>query len=130
MKEQFVTYKIALVLKELGFDEVCLANAYSEREDNFHLLKVPANNTSLVKLKYGEAMPLWQQVRDWLRDVWSLEIRVNNYYNEEFWVELEEVRHPRTIDRFDLMITESFKSHNKALESGILKALELCRIKK
>lgn len=29
MKEQFVTYEIALKLKELGFDEKCVASYYT-----------------------------------------------------------------------------------------------------
>lgn len=77
MNKQFVTYEIALKLKELGFNEgVCAYYKgkpystdgtegkfcwYGELDGHGNWLIV--NNDSIV------AAPLWQQVIDWLVDV-------------------------------------------------------------
>ena len=66
MKEQFVTYEIALNLKEKGFDEECLG---FYRDDNQKLL---INNTFAERAYLEDRIPLtqaplWQQVIDWLR---------------------------------------------------------------
>ena len=75
MKEQFVTYEIALALKELGFDEDCLAG-YNVNENhplemfNKPYLTLPRNKTGEVLTyksnTYVLKAPLWQQVIDWL----------------------------------------------------------------
>ena len=125
MEKQFVTYKIAKALKELGFDEECLGWFWGKnRELALGHIKI----TNLL----GTAIlaPLWQQCTDWLRNTHKLEIKVSNYYNEHFWVEIEELSHPRTISRSELLITDCFKSHNEALETGIIKALDICQTKK
>ena len=60
MKEQFVTYEIALKLKELGFDEECLG-AYIPDENNYlEIGGIFKECKSLIKA------PLWQQAIDWL----------------------------------------------------------------
>jgi hypothetical protein len=59
MKEQFVTYEIALALKELGF--------YSE--DCFGYFSSIDNNLIMLHNRWniGVLAPLWQQAIDWLR---------------------------------------------------------------
>ena len=66
MEKQFTTYQIAKDLKELGFDEECLAHRYTDNKEDFHLLQYPYNNLILTILNYGVAAPLWQQAIDWL----------------------------------------------------------------
>lgn len=79
MKKQFVTYEIALKLKELGFDEGCLM--YWSKYYSPYFGGTKSNETPILvdfeeKLyeqrkelprKYYSA-PLWQQVIDWLRE--------------------------------------------------------------
>lgn len=66
MKEQFVTYEIALKLKELGFKEILSIDntGYFYYDDYL--------NTGIINLldRYDERpgiyiAPLWQQVIDW-----------------------------------------------------------------
>lgn len=74
MKEQFVTYEIALKLKELGFDEPCLA--YFEDKELMHGM---LNN--LGKRRYLVS-PLWQQVIDWFRERYNLHLVPIYSYND------------------------------------------------
>lgn len=73
MENQFVTYKIAKKLKELGFSEKCFAK-YLRGE----LVYNGINN-----LTFGEPLseihlaPLWQQVIDWLREKHELHISIS-----------------------------------------------------
>ena len=61
MEKQFVTYEIALKLKELGFDEECCA---IYRKDRLYPIlgfeKINSTKQSVI------TAPLWQQVFDWL----------------------------------------------------------------
>lgn len=67
MKEQFVTYEIALFLKQKGFDELCFAG---------YLCKIPTLFSEIEHTLEGNlhrnsegtfcCAPLWQQVIDWL----------------------------------------------------------------
>ena len=65
MKEQFVTYEQALALKELGFDEPCLA-IYSFKDLRIGIFSnlSSAYNTILA--------PLYQQAFRWFREKYDL----------------------------------------------------------
>ena len=75
MKEQFATYKIALKLRELGFDEACFG--WYNKEATFIF---PANNTlhtsnSRITNTDLTAAPLWQQVEQWLFEKYKILIK-------------------------------------------------------
>ena len=71
MKEQFVTYEIALALKELGFDEECFAIFYQEKFMNGHIEPYVWNLVNSIKTNSDcnsidiVTAPLWQQIIDW-----------------------------------------------------------------
>lgn len=74
MDNQFVTYEIALALKELGFNENCftcynpgknLVNWYSEPNPEWPYCINSYYKRGLIS-EYVAA-PLWQQVMDWFR---------------------------------------------------------------
>lgn len=78
MRKEFVTYKIAHGLKELGFDMVCFS-AYRNTDEEEYLM-------GLSDWKNGEdydnhsgfcAAPLWQQAIDWLELNHGLIVEVN-----------------------------------------------------
>lgn len=72
MKEQFVTYEIALILKELGFDEPCIGVwRLIDSESVFNITSDARYSVSQAKTSYihGESAilaPLWQQAIDWI----------------------------------------------------------------
>ena len=95
MKEQFVTYEIALKLKELGFDEECLA--WYDKDKQFQLLNTNVFPNGAINQKniYPRA-PLWQQVWSFLDDngviigiifvdnVFKYTLNIENYVSNEF----------------------------------------------
>lgn len=69
MKSQFVSYEIALALKELGFDEPCILGL-STLGVSRHKFTSPMTDDDYIKWdKYDTDLPipLWQQVIDWCR---------------------------------------------------------------
>ena len=70
MKRQFVTYEIALALKELGFDEPCLARFTAQKDlvtsgcyTDSDPIMLGVCNSDIHESNV--AAPLWQQVIDW-----------------------------------------------------------------
>lgn len=78
MKEQFVSSDIAVQLKELGFDEECLAY-WDHTYKTFNLQWCRYNMHSATKL------PLWQQAIDWcmqkLRTTEYCELELKYFYD-------------------------------------------------
>ena len=91
MKEQFVPYEIANILKEKGFDEPCFGtyNSFGDFIQSNSEYPLPKNSDKLhddIWLKHIQThfpdhtpdmlctAPLWQQVIDWLRDKHQIEI--------------------------------------------------------
>ena len=75
MKKEFIPYKEALALKELGFDEICLGHYY--KRDNEQCLVI-----------YGEfapdtskwlCTPLYQQAFRWFREKHGLDAEIMPY---------------------------------------------------
>ena len=83
MKEHFVNYNQALALKELGFDEPCIA-FYSKQLLTFHTHGIDPHfifkrNTEL----WGSpSAPLKSQVFKWFRDEHSLATRIDDFYTD------------------------------------------------
>lgn len=61
MKDQFVPYESAVKLKELGFNEPCLAFYDCSKAFTYS-----PNNSKIYTIKI--LAPLWQQVFDWFRN--------------------------------------------------------------
>lgn len=62
MEEQFVPYELALKLKELGFDERCLAGYYNDGKSLwFFRFHKNSEREPTVAERFATA-PLWQQV--------------------------------------------------------------------
>jgi GT2 family glycosyltransferase len=69
MDKEFVTYEVALALKELGFDEPCLAY-YDDVELQTPHLSVGRGVKTLSDMQEGyyKLGPLYQQVFRWFRE--------------------------------------------------------------
>jgi hypothetical protein len=63
MLKEFVTYEIAVKLRELGFDDYCLRYYYSNKQLS-DMGGVLCKNSDICE--GCPAAPLWQQVRSWL----------------------------------------------------------------
>lgn len=75
MENQFVTYEIALKLKELGFDEPCF---FAFDNCKFRCKDLRTNEQEFEGVNYNSStyisQPLWQQVIDWLREKHNVDI--------------------------------------------------------
>lgn len=116
MKEQFCTYEIASKLKELGFDEPCLA-FYDEQYDDFltelSILGGPKgckNSDKWLINPTNFAAPLWQQVIDFLWNKYHIII----------------TRNPESVYNFNSWIIKG-DINTYTLDEVILKAIELCK---
>jgi hypothetical protein len=77
MNKEFIPYEQALALKELGFDEPCMA-LYNEEGKKIHL------NIRLVNKKPHFSAPLYQQAFRWFREKCGLRHFIeydNGHYN-------------------------------------------------
>lgn len=127
MKEQFVTYEIALKLKELGFDEECLAYFNNDKyRDLICTCENGMDGDFTVHHYSGDVnAPLWQQVIDWLRENYNIYIweqPINSFIDDE-----EELN--SCIFIYQRGITDSPNEYDDK-EQAILKAIELCKEKK
>lgn len=70
MEEQFIPYELALKLKELGFNRLCLAHFDG---GGFRMFPVydPLRNEE-IKEPWFCTTPLWQQAFDWFREKYEL----------------------------------------------------------
>jgi hypothetical protein len=143
MNKQFVTYEIALKLKELGFDEPCIMFYYESQLailgqfDSFkHSFRSNSEHTSIEKEseKFVSA-PLWQQVIDWFRVKHNIGINITengddilDYVAEkDASVVLMQFRWFFTNKRdcnYDA-IGNATLTYEEAREKAILKAIEL-----
>lgn len=131
MKKEFCPYLISLELKKLGFNDWCLAYQNTELiiYDDYEYSK----NSQFI----GEtvAVPLWQQVFDWLREKKSMEIEISksviHFYVDEV---LQPPKYQYIIDKNgynDDYVYHSadydtwFNDYYEARENSVLKALEL-----
>ena len=133
MIEQFVTYEIALKLKELGFDEECFAIFFKgilnngrtvnyisdDWQSSFYKNKINSESNSIDIV----SAPLWQQAFDWFREKHNMYIEITyegglqkdtSLYSFQIWSN-------QTSDKSDKM------DYYKAREQAILKAIELCK---
>jgi hypothetical protein len=73
MKEQFVSYEIAIKLKEKGFMEECFGFYYYDASfKKYRLVYKESSNDYLNSIN----APLWQQVIDWLREKHNIDISI------------------------------------------------------
>jgi len=121
MKSEFVTYEIALKLKELGFNEECLG-IYLNKEFRF------AHFSRQVSAEIGQSAPLWQQVIDWFREKYKISIAIDMNCMEDsgFVFYLGNMDDRTTI--FESYV--HFNTYQKAREQAILKALTLIKNEK
>ena len=137
MKEQFVSYEIALKLKELGFDAGCLGDYYIIPSD-----KTPNPNGEFLGLKYEDvssytklvSAPLWQQVIDWFRNKYNLLIdspKLDELNIGKWSVKITSLDKSTVLEEFVdqpyWRLYRCFRTYEEAREQAILKAIELIK---
>ncbi len=94
MEKEFLTYELAMEMKRLGYNELCLARWYG---GGFYMLPAydPLRNSEITEPWFC-TIPLWQQAIHWCTkqlDSWGVRmwndgsgslIHIHNGYEEEF----------------------------------------------
>ena len=132
MKEEFVTYEIALKLKELGFNEECFG--YYHVNEGYIKGYAFCYSENSSNSDYSILAPLWQQVIDWFREKYKLLIdspKLDEWNAGKWSVKLESLDKKIILEEHVgqpyWRIYRGFDSYEKAREQAILKAIELCK---
>jgi len=76
MEKEFIPYKQALALKELGFDELCICMYNREKALRVNVFNNPNDRFKSVQLSYNNGKipaPLYQQCFRWFREKYELD---------------------------------------------------------
>jgi len=129
MEKQFVSYEIALKLKELGFDEPCFTYYYELTSNLRTHLGVDINNAWTYKRnkKLGFTLaPLYQQVFKYFREKKLIDLIISRYESRDvggifFYYQItndygvEQTRH----------FKEGFFTYEEAELAGLQKMIEI-----
>lgn len=145
MKHLFVSYELALKLKEKGFDESCFAFynkfglcRYMDSDKDWNSVFSQCLKNSDITIPDSYTAPLYQQVIDWLREKHSIWIEIilhadetKNYiqafvinYKKDDWESFEKaISHPDNPSHSPTCFNTT--KYYIALETAIEKALKL-----
>lgn len=128
LENLFVTYDIALLLKDLGFDEECFGfftylgeiRRYTNHDGDLNEFQSVKNS----KIKMGEkwcVAPLWSQVIDWFETEKHIIIDDNLYYsyNKQKWG-ISDINFP---DYENDILTDFFDSKYEARKEVIMRGI-------
>jgi hypothetical protein len=124
--ESFVSYALALKLKEKGFDEPCLKYAWNEKD----IVEVPPSGVMNFNVldQYCTSIPTYFEVADWFRDKHKLSLEIESTWSNDK-KEAVEYRPWVTINRMDIDVIDDdevyFDDYYKAFEVCVEDALEL-----
>lgn len=127
MKKQFVTYPIALALKELGFDERCLGH-FDIQSKVLYVGDTEMNVSVLSEILLPA--PLWQQVIDWFREEHSTIIIINPYHDLDAVSEVDQILWDFTLwdkEWNDVSDYTYYHSYEEAREAAILEAIKIVK---
>jgi len=139
LKDQFATYEVAKELKELGFDEPCLAVFdpnlllqfnFEDKDESFYLYNKNHSINGFPCCNVFDnsiIVPLWQQVIDWLRIEHNTDVCIspagdNNCNTIGYYYEIIVNDYKK-----DNIESETYDSYEKARELLILKAIEIIK---
>jgi hypothetical protein len=124
MKNEFVTYEQSLALKELGFDELCLAY-YDDVELQTPHLSVGRVVKTLSDMQggYYKLAPLSQQVFRWFREKYGLFGWIEG--NEGKRIYMYRIESP--IDSDDQLNCFPFKTYEEAENACIDKLISIVK---
>jgi hypothetical protein len=125
MEKEFITYEQALALKELGFDEPCIA-FYEPNNEKVMIVGVPQkyNNPTLLRLK-DFCAPTYSQAFRWFRDRKMLgEINpIDDWDSWTYIIFLEDIMSPF----FVASIGNEYKTHQEAQLECLRRLIEIVK---
>jgi len=133
MQKQFVTYKIALALKELGFNEECFGFFDKDSEFNmFEYFDLERQN-STIQSNYGGVKqctaPLWQQAIDWFRINHDIIIEPDvfdkGFLEDDKFCFQWHIYYKSSSDEDICVSPKEWKTYEEARENAILEGIDL-----
>lgn len=85
MEKEFVSYEIALELKQLGFDDPCFGRIYAD--GGIELLSYLYKNSDQIGEGTSCSAPLYQQVFRWFREKYGVHASPEKFDEKTWWVE-------------------------------------------
>ena len=77
MEKEFIPYEIALELKKIGFDEICIGAYFPPSISKMKYPQYFYSNTGLMMGEDSCTAPLYQQVFRWFREKYYLNYEIN-----------------------------------------------------
>jgi hypothetical protein len=122
MKKEFVPYELAVKLKELGFNEPCLA--YYDVDEGYNIGYTFCYSDRESQPEIGYSAPLFQQVFRWFREKYN--------YNHSIVF----TKHPFGTDEYQYMILLeddecveiNFKTYEEAELACLKKLIEIVKL--
>ena len=96
LKKLFVPYEQSLALKELGFDEPCLAHWYNETPTNSEgqclvYYKKPWDNQKIINgvIRDYYFAPTYSQAFRWFREKYNLQVYIDFYHKDSYFYKIK-----------------------------------------
>lgn len=131
MKDQFIPYEQALELEELGFNEKCFGHYMTKEswkldlcEGSFYYDLPPCKDKNS---EYSCRAPLWQQAFDWFMSNYKLFPKIDQYYGERFYVNIEDMNFPRLYSSDKLRDLGEYPSYEEACLKCLKKLIEIVK---
>jgi hypothetical protein len=128
MEKEFIPYKQALALKELGFDEPCLAFSYVKSEFGYIAHKVYLidylDDDSIVKNsqeEYYYTRPTFSQAFRWFREKYDFKSWIQEYENNTFIYEIR----PHVLSHYKEGEIYVYSAHEEAELACLKKLIEI-----
>jgi len=132
MEKQFIPYKQALEIKELGFNEECIGY-YENNPDKVIFYGGTRTNENWSKIftvsgKYRLVTPLWQQAFDWFRHKHNLDPQIKSWTernNIVWYISTEEIGNPSRFKCYEV----SVETYEEARFACLDKLIEIIKNK-
>jgi hypothetical protein len=122
MENEFVTYEQAVALKELGFNEECLAYwNYHTQELNYNSHPSTFHSEDVIQL------PLKQQVLRWFREKYVLFLKIEVFINndDKLLFDFKIVDHSDDTDFY--YDNDLYRTYEEQENEGINKLIEIAK---
>ena len=122
--EDYVSFEVAKLLKEKGFDEKAKSYFTDDGLAGYKFGNGEKSNSELDECFYSR--PTLQMAMKWLREVHNLEIypyhNNSTIYNSKWWIEI--IEYPNSVSEYESGKDEEFDTYEEACEAGIKYCLE------
>ena len=124
MKDEFIPYKIALELKELGFDEPCLGLYHNDKT-------LYTTECKLQEQFHGQicSAPLYQQAFRWFREKYNLhsEILLDQTTQPKYCFEIHKYEDFGNYEEIRIGEWFLYRTYEEAELACLVKLIKICK---